>query len=96
MVGFKVLKLKRSANVSLALLLMIVSLALSTSSTALADTTQSGAIGIEGTIPSAPPSRGATISTPGNGQSFTTEPITVSGICPTGLLIKVFDNNVFR
>jgi len=31
----------------------------------------------------------------GSGQSFTTLPITVSGLCPSGLLIKVFDNNIF-
>jgi hypothetical protein len=57
--------------------------------------TASGAIGIQGTIPSAPPSRGATITVPSNGQIFTSEPITVSGICPSNLLIKIFDNGVF-
>jgi hypothetical protein len=57
--------------------------------------TASGAIGIQGTIPSTPPSRGATIIVPINGQIFSSEPITVSGICPSNLLIKIFDNNVF-
>lgn len=52
-------------------------------------------IGLQGTIPSAPPSRSATITIPGNGAIFTGTPITVSGICPAGLLIKIFDNNVF-
>lgn len=56
---------------------------------------QSGSIGIEGKIPSAPPTRGATITTPTNGQSFSTSPITVSGLCPRGLLVKVFSNEVF-
>lgn len=56
---------------------------------------QSGAIGVEGIIPSAPPTRGATITTPSNGQSFGRNPITVSGLCPDGLLIKVFSNEVF-
>lgn len=32
---------------------------------------------------------------PANGQTFTTIPITVAGSCPTGLLIKVFSNNIF-
>lgn len=56
---------------------------------------QNGAVGLEGTINGPPPSQAATITTPGSGQSFTTLPITVSGLCPSGLLIKVFDNNIF-
>jgi hypothetical protein len=56
---------------------------------------QSGSIGLEGTISSAPPSRGGTIIVPGNGAVFTSVPITVSGLCPSGLLVKIFDNNVF-
>ncbi len=62
---------------------------------AVAATTESGSIGIQGTIPSPPPSRGATIAVPANGAVFTSVPITVSGLCPTGLLIKVFANNIF-
>jgi hypothetical protein len=56
---------------------------------------ESGSVGIEGRISSPPPSVAATISIPRDGQSFTTLPITVSGICPNGLLIKLFKNNVF-
>jgi hypothetical protein len=56
---------------------------------------QSGSIGIQGLIPSTPPTRGATIAVPGNGVVFTNIPITVSGLCPTGLLVKLFSNNVF-
>jgi len=56
---------------------------------------QGGSVGIQGKIPSAPPTRGATITTPGNGQSFNRTPITVAGLCPKGLLVKVFSNNVF-
>lgn len=56
---------------------------------------QSGSVGVTGTLPSAPPSQGATIATPTTGQTFTALPITVSGLCPTGLLVKIFDNNVF-
>lgn len=55
----------------------------------------SGSIGVTGTLPSNPPTRGATIATPTNGQNFTTVPVTVSGLCPTDLLVKIFDNNVF-
>lgn len=53
-----------------------------------------GAYGIEATKPQAPPKRGATITTPGNGSSFTKSPITVTGICPTGLLVEVYNNGV--
>ena len=56
---------------------------------------QNGSIGIEGTIPTAAPKQAPTIAVPGNGQRFTSTPITVSGLCPKGLLIKVFSNNVF-
>lgn len=55
----------------------------------------SGSTGLEGTIPSNPPTRGATITTPVTGQTFTSIPVTVSGLCPSGLLVKVFANNVF-
>ncbi len=56
---------------------------------------ESGSIGVEGRISSPPPTTGATISVPGNGATFTALPITVQGICPTGLLVKLFKNNVF-
>jgi hypothetical protein len=56
---------------------------------------QSGSIGLQGTISTTPPTKAATIITPSNGATFTTTPITVSGLCTTGLLVKIFDNNVF-
>lgn len=56
---------------------------------------QPGAVGLEGTISTDPPTRGATITTPANGAVFTTTPITVAGLCPDGTLVKIFDNNVF-
>ena len=56
---------------------------------------QSGALGLEATIPSPPPSQATTIAVPSNGQSFTNIPITVSGLCSNNLLVKVFSNNIF-
>lgn len=53
-----------------------------------------GSYGIEATKKKAPPTQGATITTPGNGASFTNSPITVSGSCPTGLLVQIFNNGV--
>lgn len=54
-----------------------------------------GNMGLQGTISSPPPTQGATITLPRDGQTFTANPITVSGICPDGLLVKLFKNNVF-
>jgi hypothetical protein len=59
------------------------------------DPEQSGSVGLSGTISSPPPEVGATISNPTNGQSFTEVPVPVRGACPTGLLVKLFKNNVF-
>jgi hypothetical protein len=56
---------------------------------------QNGPIGLEGQIPAAPPKDAATITVPGNGQSFSNIPITVAGICPNGLEIEIYKNNVF-
>ncbi len=56
---------------------------------------EDGAVGLEGTINSAPPTTGATISFPRDGSTITNLPVTVTGICPNGLLVKIFKNNVF-
>jgi len=53
-----------------------------------------GSYGLEATKTQAPPTVAATITTPGNGASFSTSPITVNGICPTDLLVEVYNNNV--
>ncbi len=62
---------------------------------ASAQSTQSGSVGLTGTISAPPPTEGAVISFPTNGQSFDELPVIVRGICPDGLLVKVFKNNVF-
>ncbi len=59
------------------------------------DPVQDGSVGLEGKISSPPPTQAATISTPRNGQSFTSSPITVAGLCKSDLLVKIFSNNVF-
>lgn len=55
----------------------------------------SNSIGLQATISTAPPKKGATITVPGNGATFTSVPITVSGLCPSNLLVKIFANNTF-
>jgi len=53
-----------------------------------------GSFGLAATKLQAAPTEGASITTPGNGSSFSTSPITVSGICPSDLLVQVYDNGV--
>lgn len=53
-----------------------------------------GAYGLAATKTQAPPTQGATITTPGNGSSFAESPITVNGICPNDLLVQVYNNGV--
>jgi len=53
-----------------------------------------GSYGLQATKTQPPPEIGATITTPGSGSSFTTSPIAVTGICPSGLLVEVYNNNV--
>jgi len=82
-------------SASLCLVLCLVAPAATFAVTNPSNNPSSGSIGVTGTLPSKPPTTGATIATPSNGQGFTSVPITVSGLCPTDLLVKVFDNNVF-
>lgn len=55
---------------------------------------KANSFGMEGTISASPPTQGATITAPSGGQNYTTSPITVSGSCPTGLLVELLDNGV--
>ena len=57
-------------------------------------TPKPGSYGLEATKTQPPPTQGATITTPGNGASFTTSPIPVNGICPNDLLVQVYNNGV--
>lgn len=56
---------------------------------------QAGSAGLQGTVPTPAPTTAPTITTPTSGATFTNMPITVAGLCATGLLVKVFSNNVF-
>jgi hypothetical protein len=50
--------------------------------------------GLEASKTQPAPTTAATISTPANGASFTTSPITVSGLCTSDLLVQVYNNGV--
>lgn len=56
---------------------------------------EDGSIGLEGRINSAPPTTGATITFPRDGAVINEPTVTVTGLCPNGLLVKIFKNNVF-
>lgn len=62
---------------------------------ALAATSQSGSVGVQGKVPAPPPSQAATINVPSNGQSFSSLPITVSGFCVNNTTVEIYKNNVF-
>jgi hypothetical protein len=53
-----------------------------------------GSYGLAATKTQEAPTQAPTITTPGNGSSFNTSPITVSGICPNDLLVQVYNNGV--
>ena len=53
-----------------------------------------GSYGLAATKTQEAPTVAATITTPGNGASFSSSPITVSGICTTGLLVQIYNNGV--
>lgn len=65
------------------------------SNSSLAVTRQNGSVGVQGKVLAPPPSRAPTINVPGNGQSFNSLPITVSGFCENGTLVEIYKNNVF-
>lgn len=85
-------------TIAACLLALVVSLAVVNKASALTalptPAPMPGSYGIAATKLQAPPAQGATISTPGNGSSFSTSPTTVNGICPDGLLVQVYDNSV--
>ena len=80
----------------LASLLVVIGLSVKTSALQPIPTPdpKPGSYGLEATKRQPPPTRGATITTPGNGASYSTSPITVAGICPTGLLVQIYNNAV--
>lgn len=53
-----------------------------------------GSYGLAATKTQDPPTSAATITSPGSGGSYTTSPITVSGVCQDGLLVQVYNNGV--
>ncbi|MDB5178116.1 MAG: hypothetical protein JWN01_59 [Patescibacteria group bacterium] len=57
-------------------------------------TSGGGSYAISATVPGPRPASPAVITSPSNGQSFSTNPVTVSGTCPSKALIKIFTNGI--
>lgn len=55
---------------------------------------KANSFGMQGQISAPAPTTGARITAPSGGQTYTTPLITVSGVCPTGLLVEILDNGV--
>jgi hypothetical protein len=62
---------------------------------ATSQNSQTGSVGLQGTISAPAPTHAATITTPVSGGSFTSLPITVAGLCSQGVMVKIFSNNIF-
>ena len=56
---------------------------------------QSGSVGLSGKVVASAPSEAPVISVPADQSHFEESPITVSGICETDLLIKIYINEIF-
>lgn len=88
---------EHTAYFPLVVLLLVVGMFLTTFSVNAWDRPgpAAGSIGISGIMPGKPPTQGATITTPTNGQSFTQTPVIISGTCPVNTLLEIFKNDIF-
>lgn len=92
---------EHTSYVLLAVLLFIVGTALSLFTAHAGDLTwtrplpKGGSIGLTGTVAGKPPTTAATITSPTNGQHFTSSPIEFSGTCPANTLVELFRNDIF-
>jgi hypothetical protein len=91
---FKKQIIRQKISILLAIVVSVLLIVL-TASVVQAQTSESGPVGIEGKISAPPPTVGASITFPSNGQVITQLPITVTGICPKDLLVRLYKNNVF-
>ena len=80
---------------SAGLLLLASALLIVNTDISYAQTSESGSVGLEGRISAPPPQNAPSITFPTDGSTINDIPVTVTGVCETGLLIKLFKNNVF-
>lgn len=56
---------------------------------------ESGSVGLTGQMPGKPPTVAAVITSPSNGQRFSTSPVTVKGTCLANTLVQLYKNDIF-
>ena len=79
----------------LVFLLMVTTIVVAAVTTPIqAALTGSGTYSVLAVVPGPRPTQPAVITSPVNGQTFQTNPITVMGTCPGGTLVKLFKNGV--
>ena len=85
----------------LGILLFVVGLLLLTYTTSAAGLTwtrpgpAAGSVGITGVVPGKPPTKAAVITSPTNGQRFSTTPVAIKGSCPENTLVEIYKNDIF-
>lgn len=86
-------RFKRGGLFVAGLLVVLSSAALTPAAVSAAE--ESGSIGLEGRISAPPPTQPPTISVPNNNSTVDDPAVTISGLCQDGLLVKIFNNNIF-
>jgi hypothetical protein len=87
---------EHTSYLPLAILMLVVGFALTMYSVSAAPPPPAeGSIGLTGTVPGPPPAVAAVITSPTDGQHFTSSPITVAGTCPLNTLVEIFKNDIF-
>lgn len=78
-------------------ILLVIGLVLSFSPNLVsaATTSSSGDMQVSGTVADTPPSTPPTIEEPAPESTFTNKSITVKGSCVSGLIVKIYRNNIF-
>jgi hypothetical protein len=56
---------------------------------------EAGSVGLTGEMPGKPPTVAAVITSPKNGQRFSTTPVTITGTCPARTLVQIYKNDIF-
>ena len=87
---------EHTSYVPLGVLLLVVGLSLiAYTASATSPGPESGSIGLSGTVPANPPTVAAVITSPSDGQHFTTTPVTYKGTCPANMLVEMYKNDIF-
>jgi len=87
--------LPRTIGWSLLVCFVSTTLITGPANTKAATITQQGQKTVSAIVSGSPPTTAPSIDSPSNGLNFDDKNITVSGSCITGLIVKLFSNNIF-